>query len=92
MAMRNRVVRLLFWLAAAFFSLQLATYLYHGSSAPFWGRTETTAAISGVQPSPDAEKAEMIVSAFQFSWSRYSRYAFPHDTLLPLNLAFEDDR
>ncbi|EXA29794.1 mannosyl-oligosaccharide alpha-1,2-mannosidase [Fusarium oxysporum f. sp. pisi HDV247] len=38
------------------------------------------------------KRASAIKEAFQFSWNNYYEYAFPHDSLRPLDRSGEDDR
>jgi mannosyl-oligosaccharide alpha-1,2-mannosidase len=38
------------------------------------------------------KRAAAIKEAFQFSWNNYYEYAFPHDSLRPLDRSGEDDR
>ncbi|KAG6009357.1 hypothetical protein E4U21_002665 [Claviceps maximensis] len=44
------------------------------------------------QPKPDALKAFAVKRAFQIAWQGYVEHAFPHDTLLPISSAGNDDR
>ncbi|GAO13574.1 uncharacterized protein UV8b_05848 [Ustilaginoidea virens] len=41
---------------------------------------------------PDAEKASQVRDAFRTAWKGYYDHAFRHDSLLPLNNSFYDDR
>lgn len=41
---------------------------------------------------PDAEKAQAVEEAYRFSWKGYYDYAFPNDTLAPLNKSYVNDR
>lgn len=40
----------------------------------------------------DASRADAIKEAFRHSWDSYYKYAFPHDSLKPLDKSFADDR
>lgn len=80
---RNPIARAILWLGAAFLSYQLLSYLFTARSANW---------VNIVQSKLDAERAAAIKEAYRFSWDNYERYAFPHDTLLPLQKTFEDDR
>lgn len=42
--------------------------------------------------SPDPEKAQAIKDAYKLSWNGYYKYAFPNDSLAPLNKTFVNDR
>ncbi|CAM1502620.1 Fc.00g073960.m01.CDS01 [Cosmosporella sp. VM-42] len=42
--------------------------------------------------SPNAERAAAVKEAFQHSWKAYYTYAFPHDSLRPEAMSWEDDR
>ncbi|KAG6017485.1 hypothetical protein E4U54_007068, partial [Claviceps lovelessii] len=44
------------------------------------------------QPKPDAAKAAEVKKAFGIAWDGYYKHAFPHDTLLPITAAGNDDR
>lgn len=37
-------------------------------------------------------RADAVKQTFQISWDGYSKYAFPHDSLLPVSNGFQDDR
>ncbi|KAK4189403.1 glycoside hydrolase [Podospora australis] len=41
---------------------------------------------------PNRHRANAVKSAFQVSWDGYYQYAFPHDSLRPVNNTYEDDR
>lgn len=43
-------------------------------------------------PAPNHARAAEVRNAFQTAWKGYYKYAFPHDSLLPLTNGFEDDR
>lgn len=43
-------------------------------------------------PAPNHGRAGEVRAAFQTAWKGYYKYAFPHDTLLPLTNEFYDDR
>ncbi|KAM5341503.1 hypothetical protein ACJ41O_014534 [Fusarium nematophilum] len=86
--MKKSVVRSLFWLGVAFFSVQLAIHLFQSHpSQPRQASQDTLVRTPG-----DAQKAAAIKEAFRFSWDSYEKYSFPHDTLRPLDESYEDDR
>lgn len=37
-------------------------------------------------------RADAVKEAFQTAWDGYYKYAFPHDSLLPVTNGFSDDR
>lgn len=41
---------------------------------------------------PNAERADAVKAAFKRAWDGYYKYAFPHDSLLPVTNSYEDDR
>ncbi|KAJ4390370.1 Mannosyl-oligosaccharide alpha-1,2-mannosidase 1B [Neurospora sp. IMI 360204] len=38
------------------------------------------------------ERRDAVKQAFQISWDGYYKYAFPHDSLLPVSNSYDDDR
>lgn len=43
-------------------------------------------------PAPDHGRANKVRLAFKEAWAGYYKYAFPHDTLTPIDNGYIDDR
>lgn len=43
-------------------------------------------------PQDQQERADAVIEQFRFAWDGYYRYAYPHDSLQPLNNTYRDDR
>ncbi|KAF4977884.1 hypothetical protein FZEAL_5658 [Fusarium zealandicum] len=86
--MRRPLTRVILWLGAAFVLVQLATYVHQAHSGYPGQESQSTA----IRPKGDGQKAAAIKEAFRFSWDSYEKYAFPYDTLRPLEQSYENDR
>ncbi|KPM41153.1 putative mannosyl-oligosaccharide alpha-1,2-mannosidase 1B [Neonectria ditissima] len=85
--MKRPVPRVFLWLGAAFVSYHVVTFLFHTGSEPTPASHSKLVATRG-----DIQKATAIKEIFRFSWDQYEKYAFPHDTLRPLDKTYENDR
>ncbi|KAF5025070.1 hypothetical protein F66182_2839 [Fusarium sp. NRRL 66182] len=45
-----------------------------------------------IRPVDEDPRAAAIKEVFRFSWDSYEKYAFPHDTLRPVEQSYENDR
>lgn len=61
-----------------------------GLVSPSFARPQPEAAKRA--PAPNHARAGEVRNAFQTAWKGYYKYAFPHDTLLPLTNEWYDDR
>lgn len=54
----------------------------------------SSAAVTPTKPTYQShpDRADAVKAAFQLSWDGYYKYAFPHDSLLPQNNSYKDDR
>ena len=57
--------------------------------AASWARDDTNYNPTYVS---NKTRADAVKEAFQRGWDGYYKYAFPHDSLLPVSNGYEDDR
>ncbi|EME40718.1 glycoside hydrolase family 47 protein [Dothistroma septosporum NZE10] len=43
-------------------------------------------------PQDQQERADAVIEQFRFAWDGYYQYAYPHDSLQPVNNTYRDDR
>ncbi|KAF4973188.1 hypothetical protein FSARC_440 [Fusarium sarcochroum] len=84
MAIRKPLTRPIFWVGVLF----VVSYLYHSHSVQPQQPDQGTFQRSGSED----PRAATIREVFRFSWDSYEKYAFPHDTLRPIEQAWENDR